>query len=537
MTLDPLRAVWRGAWLAAPLVLAACAADEISLAPPSPAKPWPIPGVEANPATPFRIPPSPVPTDHQTGPQAAGAGGATAPVAERLALGSPNSTPPQSASDTQTPPAANAIVIDPKHGYDLAELVDLAERNNPETHEAWEKARQAALAVGLVESTYVPQISAELLGGFQHTPLPIPTSLIAQGYFTANTRELLPTLAVKWLLFDFGRRSGAEDAARANSFVANVAFTGAHQRLMFNVSRDYFSLGAARGKLRAAEQALKSTAVVEDAVMARRAQGLATVVEVAQARRQSAEARFNLERARGAERAAYQALIASMGIESPMPLAVADSSQVKLPAMPSQTVDRFVDEALSSRPDVIAAAAKIRGAEATLREKQADYYPTVSLSAQAYRNIGDLSAQGSRYYSVNETGGNILLQLSWTLFDGGAREARTAAARSEVSAAHDSLNQARDLAVKNVNDSYDALKTGLAEHDAAIALRVAAQTAYDAALDAYRHGVGTYTDLVHDETSLTQAQSEFEDARANSFSAAAALAFSTGSILSSRDPR
>jgi len=38
-------------------------------------------------------------------------------------------------------------------------------------------------------------------------------------------------------------------------------------------------------------------------------------------------------------------------------------------------------------------------------------------------------------------------------------------------------------------------------------------------------------ELVHDETALTQADSEFEDARANALSAGAALAFSTGSIV------
>ena len=38
--------------------------------------------------------------------------------------------------------------------YDLAAIIDLAERSNPDTREAWERARQAALAVGLVEASY-----------------------------------------------------------------------------------------------------------------------------------------------------------------------------------------------------------------------------------------------------------------------------------------------------------------------------------------------------------------------------------------------
>ena len=38
--------------------------------------------------------------------------------------------------------------------------------------------------------------------------------------------------------------------------------------------------------------------------------------------------------------------------------------------------------------------------------------------------MGQISVEGSRYYSVNKPGGNVLLKFSWPLFDGGAREAR-----------------------------------------------------------------------------------------------------------------
>ena len=86
--------------------------------------------------------------------------------------------------------------------------------------------------------------------------------------------------------------------------------------------------------------------------------------------------------------------------------------------------------------------------------------------------------------------------------------------------------------MQQVTDAYDALRTSFAEYAAALPLTEAAQTAYDAALDAYQHGVGTYTDLVNSETALSQAQSEKEDSHANVLTAAAALAFATGSILS-----
>ena len=82
-----------------------------------------------------------------------------------------------------------------------------------------------------------------------------------------------------------------------------------------------------------------------------------------------------------------------------------------------------------------------------------------------------------------------------------------------------------------MTDAYETLQTSFAEYSSAMVLTDAAQTACDAALAAHRHDVGTYPDLVNAETALSQADSEKEDAHANVFTAAAALAFATGSIL------
>jgi outer membrane protein TolC len=424
----------------------------------------------------------------------------------------------------------NTAPIEGGHRYALAELIDLAQRNNPETREAWEQARQAALAVGLVESSYAPQISIEAIGGFQRTPLPIPTTLLPKGYFISNTYEAIPMVALKWLLFDFGRRDGQDQAARANSFVSNVAFTGAHQRLIFTVSRAYFALGAARGRLSAARLALKTAETVQDAAASRREHGLGTVVALAQAQRQTAQARFNLTKATGDERTAYANLIASIGLAADTRIDIADSSEQPLPAEPPENVEALVRDALMNRPDVIAALGRIEAAEGALKSQRAAYYPTIAVTGQIYQNMGALSTDGSPYYSVNKPGGNILLTLSVPLLDGGARDSRVSLAKSEVAAARDKLEQVRDAAVQQVVNAYNDLKTSLAAYSAAIALNTAAQTAYDAALEAYLHGVGTYTDVANEETSLARADADKEDAHANVFTAAAALAFATGAV-------
>jgi outer membrane protein len=433
--------------------------------------------------------------------------------------------------------AGNTVAIERGHRYDLAELIDLAQRLNPETHEAWERARQAAQAVGLVESSYAPQISLEAIGGVQRTPLPITTSLIPKGYFIANTRELIPTLALKWLLFDFGRRDGLDQTARANSFVANVAFTGAHQKLIFTVSRAYFALGGARGRLTAARQALATAEVVQDAAQSRRDNGVGTVVSLAQARRQTAQARFSVIRGAGDERKAYTDLIASIGLDADTRIDVADSSERPLPPEPPERIEPLLQDALANRPDIIAALGKIEAAEGVLKTRRSDYYPEIAVIAQAYQNFGSLSTDGSPYYNVNKPGGNILLTIKVPLFDGGTRNSGAAIAQSEVAAARNKLEQVRDTAVQQVVSAYNDLKTSLASYAAALVVREASQTAYDAAFDSYVHGVGSYTEVATEQTSLARADAEKEDAHANAFTAAAALALATGAIQANGSER
>ena len=63
--------------------------------------------------------------------------------------------------------SAEPSPIDPQKRYHLVELIDIAERANPETRVAWEAARQAAIGVGLVESEYFPVLTLSALGGYQ----------------------------------------------------------------------------------------------------------------------------------------------------------------------------------------------------------------------------------------------------------------------------------------------------------------------------------------------------------------------------------
>ncbi len=436
--------------------------------------------------------------------------------------------------DPGLPGKRGGISIDPSHAYTLPDLIDLAQRTNPDTRIAWERARQAALAVGMVETTYLPDLSAEVLGGFQHTPLPIPKTLDSRGYFTVNTEEILPGLVVKWLLFDFGRRDAQAEGAKQISRAADIGFTGAHQKLIFEVSKAYFAVDAERAQRRVAETALKNAQILEEAVSAKHARGLATVPEVAQAHRGVAKARFDLEQAKAADNDVYHGLLEAMGITPTLKLTLADSAGRHLPKALGDAADEMIRRALARRPDIVASLAKLRSSEAGVAAAEASYYPTIGLEGTINQNIGAISVNGGSSYRVDEPAAGILFRLKLPLYDGGLRDKTLAMARSKQAEAEEELAKAEDEAVRQIARAYDALTSALAQHDAAEALETAAGAASDAALDAYRHGVGTFTAASTAETERAQAQSAGARAYAGVLTAAAALAFATGELTSSQ---
>lgn len=84
--------------------------------------------------------------------------------------------------------------------------------------------------------------------------------------------------------------------------------------------------------------------------------------------------------------------------------------------------------------------------------------------------------------------------------------------------------------------AYDVLRTSLSGYAAASELVNAAQTNYDAALDYYKNGLGTMSDISVTQTGLLKAQYARAQARSDALSAAATMAFATGQLTNSSVP-
>src|SRR5216684_4426683 len=427
------------------------------------------------------------------------------------------------------------VDVDPNHVYSLVELIDIAQRRNPATRVAWEQARQAAINVGISRAAYLPALTASAVAGLEHFVTPFPSNLVSQGFIIFNAQEVIPQLTVNYLLLDFGGRSAAVEAAGQLSIAGNVAFTAAHQQLIFNVARAYFTLDGADAAVRAARQGLADALVVQQSAEALFGRGLDTIVDVQLARRATAQAQYDLAQANTAQHDAMYTLLAAMDLPPTTKVRVADASARPLPQRTARTVDDVLSGALRRRPDLLADVAKLRATDAEIAAARSALAPKVSLSANVQGNLGRLNVNNSPYFSVNKPQGAALLKFEWPLYEGGLRQNKLSLAQSKREEAAAGLQERTDQALREVALAYDQVDTGLQQYDAAIALQTASEAAFHSASDAYAHGVGTLTDATSAQTGLATARAAVARAHTQSLINAAALAFATGELTSSAD--
>ena len=312
-------------------------------------------------------------------------------------------------------------------------------------------------------------------------------------------------VSLQWLLFDFGERAAIVDAAKQASVISNIAFTAAHQQLIYDVSLAFYAHAAARARLATATQSLRNAEAVQAAAEDRHKHGIGTVIEVAQASQGTAQAKLAVVQATGGAQDAYLALIAAMGVSPLTKIRVADVSGRRL--SPSMARPSAKHHRRSDRPTARRAGRLCRSeGEPRQRAGGAGRIPAQSSSSSGDRRLQqrrlerqrdpvDWASSRRRSTSAAAMSAAPYSPASAVpIYDGGTRAAILEQAHAEADSADARLTRMRDEAVRLIVLADNALRTSLAALSASRALVSAAQTTFDAALAAYRNGVGSITD-------------------------------------------
>jgi outer membrane protein len=428
--------------------------------------------------------------------------------------------------------------LDRRKAYSLPELIDIAQSTNPLTRTAWNDARNAALATGIAESSYLPRLRATAVEAYLNNQGNVA---VAGANFPsdAEAHGAIAAASLEWLLFDFGERAAKVQVAKQASIISNIAFNATHQQIIYDVSVAFYANTAARARAAAASQSLKNARDVEAAANDRYKNAIGTVVEVSQAHQATAQANLALVQDTGAAENAYLNLISAMGISPLTRINIASAAGRRLSPDMTASIQSIISTALARRPDILTAYAAQKAANADVDAAVAEFLPKVFLSGTTAYNAANLSVSaipglgqqsGTANINPSRFASSVLVGATVPIYDGGTRVALLEQARNNADSAAALLTRRRNDAVRQLVVADNALRTSLSAYSASNALSAAAQTTFDSALASYRNRVGSITDVNIAQTQLLQARNASTDAYSTALSAAATLALATGAL-------
>lgn len=449
-----------------------------------------------------------------------------------------NVSTPRGAADCAATGTPRSVVanLDPSHAYTLAELIDIAERNNPRARVAWERAKQRADQLGIERSAYYPILAAGAVFANERIIQPFPKPLAPQGY-TVNTVSLLqPEISLRYLLFDSGKRKANVDVADAEALLAGANFIQTNQEVAFRVATAYYALLTAQERLQATRDTLRTAQTTQDAAETQLRNGRATLPDVLNAKAETSQAVFDEESADGDEKLSRVGLRDAIGAEPSPDITIDAQKSDPLPQLLTLSIDELVDRALTDRPDLLAQAADIRASASSIKAARAEFGPRASFAGSAAQTSLWPSTNYGQLGSASKPTWSAALEIEWRIFDGGERTHQLAAAESKHREAQDEMTDKRDRATREVWSAYIAFRTAIRKEEAAVALLASANASYSASLEAYRYGVRNLIDVVTAEKQLALARLSGVAARSDLFLQAVNVEYVTGNLLRTRPP-
>ncbi|MCX5716682.1 MAG: TolC family protein [Candidatus Omnitrophica bacterium] len=405
--------------------------------------------------------------------------------------------------------------------FTLAELVDMALRNNPTTRQAWETIRVTEFQKKQVQSTLYPQATVAATATRTKT---------SANQSAADVDDLSygPSFQITYLLFDFGGRGANIEEAAKNVVAANFQLNQSIQDLVLNVETAYYDLHSADSGLKAAQTDLANAKKVFYSAEQRFDVGLASKLDVLQAKANYEDALYSFESAKAALRNAKANLAKIIGLSADTKFEIAQPSKEIPTAITDNDISNLIEEAIMKRPDISYTRAILQAKQAAVRAANSDLLPSVSLG-------GSAEANKYHYYDVHKAENDDhtyagYLQVNWDVFDGFYNLNKKRQTEAEAAVEYEKLIEAELQVSADVWSSYYDFSSAVVKLRFSRAFLDTANTTYELALESYNTGLKSILDLLDAQSKLSDARSKLIQSQRDVFVALAQLMHSTGSL-------
>lgn len=393
------------------------------------------------------------------------------------------------------------------HDPTLDSLIALGETNNYNLAMAERRVAIARQAVRSARAGWMPTIGATA-GWSRAKELGTPPA----GAWSLG-------LQASWEVDVFGKVYSRVKQQNALLEGTRAEYTAAMISLCSEIASTYFNLRTAQAQQVVARQHIASQDSVAGKAQARFDAGLASKLDVAQALSVLYSTEASLP-SLDTEIATYTNAIATLCGVYPSEIEPLLAPRTAMQPDCSRLVAAGVPaELLRRRPDIIEAESTVAAAAAALGVSKKDYLPSLAITGAIGTSAvkaGDLFGKGSMTWSVAPT-------LSWTIFDGLAREASIASARETLESDIDNYNAVVLNAVQEVENALTTYTNDMKQISILEKVVEQSRISVDLSVEQYTQGLAPFTNVMNAQLDYLQYANSLLSARGSALVALANL--------------
>ncbi len=383
-------------------------------------------------------------------------------------------------------------------------LISRAESNNYNVAAAMKRIRLAGKELEQTRAGYYPTLvasagwSGSQIAGASNNPVGPSTRSSA---FSAG-------VSMSWEIDVFGRIKRQLDAGKAALEVSRADYDAVMVSLCAEVAKTYLQLRQYQMQEQVAAEHIESQKKVVKIAEARQEAGIGSMLDVTQARIVLYSTQSSLPGLESQIQTTANALAVLTGIY-PAELVPTLLQPGTLPhdmGMPPVGVPA---DLLRRRPDIVEAEGRLAQYAAMVGVAKSDFLPVLSLDG----SIGTTSRNISHLFGAHSLDYSIGPKLSWTIFDGLARNAKAAEAKIQLEEATDDYNLTVLNAIEEVENAISRYNATLKEIEYLNSLIEQSRKSLELSLGLYKQGLTAFNNVMDAQQSYLEYQNSLVSAR------------------------
>ncbi len=377
----------------------------------------------------------------------------------------------------------------------LDSLIAIGINNNFDVYSAMNRVTSARAMLDAARAGYYPTVSVNAGWNKARTS----GRMAGNKGVATNSSYFSAGASVSWEIDLFGRITAQANQKKAAWNASKADYDAMMVTVGSEIATSYIQLRTWQSQLAVANDHIKSQKRVVDIAVARHEAGLASALDVAQAKTVYFSTVATIPGLEQSIHTAINTIATLLGIYAhDLPSAV--FVQAPLPDFHAVISTGIPADLLRRRPDVVAAEYQMAEASAAVGVAKKEFLPALTINGSistAAHDVDDLFSGQSFGYTVAPT-------LTWTLFNGFARRADVADAKAQLEVAWSNYNSTVMNAITEVDNAMSDYITSLQSIESLEDVITESKTSLTLSTDLYKSGNSSFTNVADAQMNFLQ---------------------------------